>query len=259
MTPTLFWRYILLFILLFPLYIFGQVAPKTRLFEEGLVSGSFMDGRSIHVIESPSSVYFNSNWNKGHVEFQNGRQQDNVYIRYDIASSTVDIRNENEIIAHPARFIKSFSWYDFVIADSVKFVSLEDSSFPSSENLYQVISTGKPNMLLARTRISIQQANYLPALDLGSPEKKVIRHKEFFIYDGHKVFPIHKKLEKNLSAFQPFEKEVYLFARAYRFKCKREEDLKSMIMYFNRLMLRNAEEIQEILNASNPKAIRTLQ
>ncbi|MBV6641522.1 MAG: hypothetical protein KI791_12425 [Cyclobacteriaceae bacterium] len=258
MAPNLLWRLILSSTLLMPFLIFGQGAPKTRLFEKGFVSTSFIDG-STHFIQAPASAFFDNKWHKGQIELQNGELKTGVHIRYDLINSTVTTKIENEIVAYPTRLVKSFSWYNFVIADSVQFVSIDNPEDPASDNIYEVILKGTPNIILAKTKVSIQDANYLPALDLGSPEKKVIRRTEFWLYDGDKIYPIHKKLEKNLLVFRPFEKEVYHFARAYKLKSKRKEDLIVMIRYLNRLRLQEAEEIPENFSAFNPIPSNAIQ
>ena len=134
--------------LLCPFLLQGQEAPKVKLFEKGLVSSTFIDGRLRIQTENPDAVYFDKNWRKGNVEMKDGRTLTGVYLRYDLLRSEIEVREDESIVAYPTRLIKRFGWYDYFIADSVNFVSLIDQTGRSSyalEIVYKIALSGSPN------------------------------------------------------------------------------------------------------------------
>ncbi len=244
-----------------PLLSNGQEAPKIKIFDKGIVSTSFMDGKFNNQQKVPGAVYFDDKWHKGKIVMKDGSSMSGIYIRYDLLRSVVEVREDDFIKAHPTRFIKGFSWYNFYIADSLHFITLEDHELrrENFDVIYETVLSGEPMSLLATTKISIQEPNYLPALDLGNPERKVINQKKYFMYDGSTLISIEKQLDRNLKAFHPFEKEVYFFAKEYKLKCKREADLKAMVIYFNRLSLLNLERTSKLYSTHKSSIANDLQ
>ncbi|MEQ8880391.1 MAG: hypothetical protein RLQ12_12195 [Cyclobacteriaceae bacterium] len=235
----------------------GQEAPKVKLFEHGFVSSSFIDGRLQIQTENLDAVYFDKNWHKGNVEMKDGNTRSGVYLRYDLIRSEVNIIENESIIAYPTRLIKRFGWYDYFIADSVKFISLFDQkSRYAVEEIYEVVVPGSPHILLKKTELEVQEPNYLPALDLGSPERKFVRHKNFFLYDGKRIVALDRKLANNLIAFNPYFREVFLFAKEHKLKCRKEEDLKTIVKHLNNLVLKRPVEHPETLTNSDTRTSR---
>ncbi|XOV92947.1 MAG: hypothetical protein ACFHWX_22450 [Bacteroidota bacterium] len=237
-----------------PLVLAAQNTPNAKLFERGMVSSSFISGQTALQSNTTGSPYYDDRWNKGMIELENGQIIRNVPIRYDLSKSIVEYRQDGSVEGYSTELVSSFSWYSFTIADSVHFVTRKESLEPFNK-VYEVIVNGQMK-LYSKIDLKIQEPNYLPNLDLGNPDKKIIRKENYYIAEGSEITPVNRKIQDNLIFFAPYENELYQFAKEFKIKCRKKTDLIYLISYFNQL--KRAEQLppEENFNLSAANNLR---
>lgn len=229
-----------------------------KLFEKGMVSSSFISQQPNSQVHTHGSVYYDDKWNKGSITLDNGVVITNVPIRFDLANSIVEYKQNEKIEGYSTQLINTFSWYSFTIADSVHFISANPVKSDPFKDVYEVLVEGQVQ-LYSKASIRIQEPNYLPTLDLGNPEKRIIHEENFFLFDGQHINVLDKKLKDKIALFTPFENEIDWFVKEQKLKCRKRSDLIQLVSYFNHLLRADKMPTEDIISRSGYRNIGDIQ
>ncbi|MDN5213516.1 hypothetical protein QQ020_15705 [Fulvivirgaceae bacterium BMA12] len=176
--------------------------------------------------------YFFDDWHQGQIEMIDGRSVKSPLMRFDVENNNLEIRFGGKVRVLSGRKVKEF----FLISGDRKTYFIDAGSY-SIENapmygFFEVLVNGK-NKLFSRTSITIKQANYNVALDMGSEQNEIVKVETLYMFADDQLHKLTKSKKKTLSLFDSKSKQVEQFSKTKRLGYKKKEDLIEIVNYYN--------------------------
>jgi hypothetical protein len=175
-------------------------------------------------------VYYNSEWNKGDVEWQNATVGKNLFIKYNTYSKKVEIQNEGKVWEFSAKEIKSFQ-YDVNQYPDVKSVKFRNASFffPGEEGFVAVLYQDK---IAVVEKVKVELISGGASYGTSESTTKIIQHPRLFVIlpDG-KATSIKRSNGGLSKAFKNLKLGEYL--KANNLDVDEEEDFMAALKYIN--------------------------
>jgi hypothetical protein len=157
--------------------------------------------------------------------------------RYDIGTNELEFNAKNGVKALSGEKVKSFVWIDSQTNTPSYFVNAKE--FKNIDNVpfigfFQILSDGTLP-LMKRTKITVKKADYNAALNVGSPDDKILKSEELCYSKENKVFKMPGSNKKAVPVFGDKAAEIKKFIDENSLSVGKEEDLIKIFDHFNSL------------------------
>ena len=182
--------------------------------------------------KTKGSYYYNTNWSVGTVKFFSGDIIENYPLKYDMRMNQVDIKVDNQVKATSASAVKEIVWinekgFTEILRNALLF-SKDQTGF------FSILVDGK-RPLLKKTTLRLQEANYNPALDVGSRAKKYVKNESYFTILNGELKKINKSKRKILKCFDNKTGIIKEYVSKNKLNYKNDYDLVKIFEYYNSL------------------------
>jgi hypothetical protein len=179
-------------------------------------------------------TYLNKKWNKASLLlFDSEKMIEGYPVKYDIQQDVVEVMAKNGIKIIEGKKIKSMVWIDSVTSTPSYFVNARDYNIEGAalNGFLEVIVDGTLP-LMKRTTIIEKEPDYVPALDVGSRDKKILKKETFFCSQKASLKKIGNK-KSVLPVFGDQSKDVESFVKANKLNLNKTPDLLKAFEYYN--------------------------
>ena len=182
------------------------------------------------------SYYLLDDWYSCNIILKNGQTDTKNACKYNLETSHLEIKIENEIRALNLRYIDNFSLYGEDISDTLFF---ENASKYTEEKIpltgiLEIIVKGK-NKLISKPGLKKQQGNYIPALDVGEKAETYVKNEVLYFADGNKLRLIKGKKGEWLKELNDQQEIIKEYAKENKLGFRKKEHLTRLIRYCNTL------------------------
>lgn len=192
--------------------------------------------KELQPISTSGSFYINDDWRQCHVRLKNGESGSVSSCKYNLETSHLEIKIDNETKALDLRYIEEF----FLVKDRTDTLVFKNAynNYSIEEipvvGIIEVLVEGE-NTLVSKPILKIQKANYIPALDTGEKSDKYIKQEQLFLVRGSKLYPIKSKKGDWLNELGNHKNDIEEFAKRSKLGFRKKEDLIKIIRYSNEL------------------------
>jgi hypothetical protein len=179
-------------------------------------------------------TYLDNKWNKASMLlFDSERMIEGYPVKYDIQADVIEVMVKDEIKIIEGKKIKSMVWLDSVTNLPCYFVNGREYNIEGTalNGFLEVIVDGSLP-LMKRTTITEKEPNYVPALDVGSRDKKILKKQTFFCSQNGGLTKIGNK-KSLLPVFGDHSKDVESFIKANKLNVNKEAGLLKTFAYYN--------------------------
>jgi hypothetical protein len=179
-------------------------------------------------------TYLDRKWNPGSLLLADSEQMiEGFPIKYDISLDRIEIMAKNGVKVIEGKKIKSMVWKDSITNLPRYFVTARDFKMDGVglTGFVEVLSDGT-TPLLKRTTIVEKQPDYVPALDVGSRDKKILRREMFFYPLSGELIKITNK-KTLLSACGDQADDVDSYIKVNKLNVNKEYGLTKTFEYYN--------------------------
>jgi hypothetical protein len=201
---------------------------------DGLGRNDLMLGIPIPPGAVIGDTYLDKKWNPGSLLLADSeRMIEGFPIKYDISLDRIEIMAKNGVKVIEGKKIKSIVWKDSLTNLPRYFVTARDFKMDDAAltGFIEVLTDGT-TPLLKRTTIVVKQPDYVPALDVGSSDKKILRREMFFYPLNGELIKITNK-KTLLSAFGDLADDVDSYIKLNKLNVNKEYGLTKAFEYFN--------------------------
>jgi hypothetical protein len=178
--------------------------------------------------------YLDPKWNTGSVFLKDSeRKIEGLPLKYDIKTQTIEILANKAVKVLDARKVKGMVWYDSLTQLGSFFANageFTEEGVPLA-GLIEVMSDGAIP-LLCYTTVWIKKADYVPALDVGSRDDKIMKRKTYYYSIDRQLTKISSK-KKLLPVFGDKADAVDAFIKTNDLSVNKPFDLKLIFDFFN--------------------------
>ena len=233
----------LLFSLSLQTLVFGQWAipanmrasnTMTSISESGVTAGGTLYGLPGSAGEVIGDYYLNKRWNKASILlYQSETMIEGYPVKYDIKNDLIEIRTSAGIKILDVRKIKNLAWIDSMAIAPQYFVNANEfkKGKKSYSGLMEVMVDG-PLPLLKRTELDIREPNYVPALDVGSKDTKILQKSVILYSNSGELIEIKNKKDV-LEASGDLSKEVDEYIKANKLNLNKDAGMKRTFEFIN--------------------------
>jgi hypothetical protein len=167
----------------------------TSIAETGVPAGSTLYGLPGSAGGVIGDYYLNKRWNKASILLYKSETMIEGYpIKYDIKNELIEIQTTSGIKILDVRKIKNLVWTDSMVIAPQYFVNANEfkKGKITYSGLLEVLVDG-PLPLLKRTELDVREPNYVPALDVGSKDTKILRKSVILCSKGGELIEVKNK------------------------------------------------------------------
>lgn len=183
--------------------------------------------------ETKGSYYYNSEWYTGTIKMFSGEMIQSYPLKYDMKMNQIDIKVNESVKFISIGAVKEITWLkpngqSEILRNLSTYKNLEGYGFLS------ILAEGNLS-LFKKTELSLLDANYNAALDVGTQSDKYVKKEKYYIKKGDKIVQIKKKKKKIIKIFNEKAEKVELYASENKLNFKDDPDLKKIFNYYNSL------------------------
>ncbi len=234
---------VILLVLFFQTFAFGQWAipanmrasnTLTSISETGVTAGSTLYGLPGSPGEVIGDYYLNKRWNKASILlYQSETMIEGYPVKYDIKNDLIEIKTTAGIKVLDVRKIKNLVWTDSMAIAPQYFVNAHE--FKKGKTIYsgllEVMVDG-PLPLLKRTELDVREPNYVPALDVGSKDTKILQKSVILYSKGGELIQIKNKKDV-LEASGDLSKEVEDYIKKNKLNLSKDAGMRRAFEFIN--------------------------
>lgn len=206
----------------------------TSISESGVTAGSTLYGLPGSPGEIIGDYYLNKKWNRANILlYQSESMIEGYPVKYDLKNEFIEIRTSVGVKILDVRKIKNLVWTDTLAIAPQYFVNA--SEFKKGRNSYsgllEVIVDG-PLPLLKRTELDVREPNYIPALDAGSKDTKILQKSIILYSKGGELIELKNKKDV-LEASGDLSKEVDVYIKANKLNVSKDAGVRRVFEFIN--------------------------
>ena len=215
-------------------------ALRARFTIERLISGTGLSKSDLMygIPLPPGSVvgdtYLDKKWNLSEIIlYENDRVIEGYPIKYDIKGEMIEISARNGIKVIEARKIHTFAWIDSLIQTKHFFVNAKEYRLDGSPltGFLEVVSDGQVP-LFKRTVIYERAPDYVPALDMGTRDTRILKKEVFYMRKGKDLKKIGSR-RSLLSELGTHADDVEQYIKVNNLDLDKENHLIRVFDYYN--------------------------
>ena len=182
------------------------------------------------------SFYMHPDWQVGTITLYDGRKIEKMPLKYNMRDDFMHILDKNEEV-RVLKFdrIQSFEWFNVETTKNQTFINCLEFEINGTSliGFAQVLSENQPQLLKYKL-LELSKGNYSVTHDAGQRyDEYVLKEKRYIAVEGI-LHPANKKKEI-LTVFIDREDELKTYIKRNRLNLKIDEDLLSLIGYYNTL------------------------
>lgn len=152
-------------------------------------------------------------------------------INFDLFNNQLEVSFDDGIKVCPMYLLSSFSLKN---SDEV-YYALELVQGYQLEGIGQMLYDGDLLKIFIRYSINIQEPTYVPALDMGDKNSKVMKKKDIIVLRDGKVIDFSKRLSKNRDFFSKHYQSVKKFVKEKNLDLDNRADIVSLFAFYEGL------------------------
>jgi hypothetical protein len=179
-------------------------------------------------------TYLDDKWNRASILlFDSEKMIEGFPVKYDIKMDLIEVVAKNGIKIIDGKKVKSMVWLDSITNVPSYFINARAYTLEGAalNGFLQVVADGQLP-LLKRTLITEKQPDYVPGLDVGSRDKKILKKESYYYSNKDQLTKIGSK--KNLlTAFGDAAQDVESYIKINKLNLNKEEGLVKTFEYYN--------------------------
>lgn len=178
-------------------------------------------------------------WIEGEVVLINEQAVKRVPLKYDLYNNWLEIKTSDDVKICPSTFLSKFIINDDLGKERT-FLNIRQFRSSENENLEGVFREivsfpNKEIMLVARPYAFIKEATYVPALDMGTRNNKVIKKEAYYIISNGMYQKLPKNKKDFFKVFQEDSNKVQQYATVNKLSFKKESGIKKLLEFYDSL------------------------
>lgn len=206
-------------------------------------SSNLFYGFDTRTSEIKGDYYYDSNWQVALVKFypRNIETPKGVIrldtlsallVRYNIFGNDIEFKTPEGIK------IVSGAMIQYIIAEGTPQKFVNTSEFIDNEDkikpgFFRILADGRVK-LLENTQVEIQKPDYIPSLNIGDEDTKIVKQKMLFVTQGKEVIRFRGKRRELLELMQDKRSELLKFIRKEQLYIRNQQDLIRIFEFYNK-------------------------
>lgn len=205
----------------------AQINNQKAVLEKEVNPGAIIDEIKLPPPKTLGTYFWDDDWHTGTITLYTGKKIENLPLRYDLEHNQIEVQVGNEVKICGNKLAKQFFWIE---------TPGDTSFFVHRNDFQQLLVDNKGIQLLKQITIIEKEADYVPALDVGSKNRKLVKKKNYYLVsnDNVKKFTTNKK--KNNLLFGDKADEVSKYLKSNNLKYTKEEDLIKIASYYSSIL-----------------------
>lgn len=216
----------------------AQVSNKKVVFEREINPGAVIDEIKLLPPKTVGTYFINDKWQRGTITLLSNIKIESVPLKYDIENKRLEILVDDKIRICENRMINEFEWEDengnisiFQHSRKLPITNISDDNL-----IYKVLYQSDKFKLLKETKITIKEADYIPALDMGNKDNTTVKSDVYSIYMNNFIKNFSSSKKKNHLIFDKHADVIEKFMKEKKLKYSVEEDLIAIAKFYNDLL-----------------------
>ena len=191
-----------------------------------LFFGEAVDVFDLRERSTEGQTFWDESWKQGLIVLKDSQQIRGYPLRYDLFNETIEIKTGQDIKVLPV--YKVFAFFRFEGGDTLCFLDLASyldlPPDPAIMGLSQLYYEGQ-TVLVKHKKRELLKANYVPALDAGNVNDKIIFTDEFLLFDGQGLMRVPKRRGKMNAELEDRNFDLTGFLKKNKINPRKAEDL----------------------------------
>jgi hypothetical protein len=207
-----------------------------KLFDyNGIDEGDILYGIPLPEAKVLGDTYLDTRWRNSNVMlYEQGELIEGFPMRYDIHLDELEFKGKKGIKVLEGNKVKSFVWTDSITRTPIYFIN--GKAFRNEHDVpftgfFQVLAEGSVP-LLKKTYIDIKKADYNVALNVGSPDDKILKKNKFYVLKENRVIELPASRRKFLIILNG-NSRLEEFIKQNDLSTSNEQDLKLILDHYN--------------------------
>lgn len=207
-----------------------------KLFDyNGIDEGDILYGIPLPEGKVIGDTYLDTHWKNANVMlYEKEKLIVGFPMRYDIHLDELEFKGKNGIKVLAGNKVKSFVWADSSTRTPSYFIN--GKAFRNEHDVpftgfFQVLTEGSLP-LLKKTLIEIKKADYNVALNVGSPDDKILKKNKYFVLKENRLIELPVSKKKFLNIFNDNDR-LEEFIKRNSLSTTNEQDLTLIIDHYN--------------------------
>lgn len=219
------------------LSVFGQESPlliKDRLDRVSSIKagGSAIEGFDNRIAGIKGSPFLFDDWLSGKVIFDNGKEEKNLQLNFDLYNNLLEVKTERGIkVAKPEQV--QFIEIKYSTNKIKKYMPLSGYSTTDNEKaegFAEVLYDGTIK-LVKKTLVKVHKPSYRPSHDVGNYDYEIRKKERVYLLEEGVL-----KEVKRMPDFGELTKKVKAFSKQNKLRVRKEKDLIRMVEYYDSLL-----------------------
>ncbi len=215
---------------------FGQKVSEVSYLDATVNPGVVLDEFPPPPPSMEGSYFMDEEWANATLELNSNRSIRNVPVRYDLVNEQLEIKTSYGIRVCNLQLLRAF-----------QITEQHDSSYyynTQSLNWGSKIPSGIAKVVLSRDDFKvleffyteIREPTYVPALDMGSKNKKILKKSDLYLLQKGKALKVNKKIKRNQHIFREHLRSVEEFTRSNNYRLSEFEGAFEIFSYYHSLI-----------------------
>lgn len=152
-----------------------------------------MIGKSLPPPEVVGSTYYSDQWLRGKVIFRDGKELEDILLKYDIANEIVETNDNGRKLAYKGEDVSAFQWLNIFTGQLSEFKKCKGYKLEDTElvGFFEVILNDEVSFF-AHPTIHVKEPDYVEGLDVGSRDYKIKKFEEYYLAFNKKLVELKK-------------------------------------------------------------------
>ncbi len=183
------------------------------------------------------SFFVNENWYVGDVKLYDGRELENVPLKYNLRDDYLHILdNNNEMVGVIQLYkIAKFEWFNMEEKKNKRYINCMNYKVNDTHltGIAELLIDGKADLLIYK-ELDLLKGTYSLIHDAGQKNDEYVINDHYYIYIDDNMH--HIKNKKSLQEiFKSHQNKMDNYIKANHLRAKNEKDLQEIVNYFNSL------------------------
>jgi len=183
------------------------------------------------------SFFINDNWYVGDVKLYDGRELENMPLKYNLRDDFLHILDNNNEMVGVIKLdkIAAFEWFNMEEKKNKRYVNCLDYKVNDTHliGVAEILIDGKADLLIYK-ELDLLKGNYSLIHDAGQKNDEYVINDHYYICIDETMHHIKNK-KSLLGIFEPYQEKMDQFIKANHLRAKNENDLQEIVNYYNSL------------------------
>jgi len=199
--------------------------------------GNMLDEMRLPPARTLGTHMYNEAWKPGIVYLTSEDVIEGYNIRFDVQKNQLEIKGKEQVKICAFHRIDKFKLVPS-FGDTTLFISTNNFKFEDGVPLtgfFELLYDGDMD-LFSRSKIELLESNYVPTVDVGRRENKIVIREDYFVEKDGIIYEVQSRLKKNQHFFGTHYDAVKQFSRDQRLKFNNREDLVKLFDFYDSLI-----------------------